>query len=65
MYLRHGYILKEGRVRLLYEKPTITDFGSIADHTFNNPGKGDKGTCGNDPMFNEPSCHDDDGGGII
>ena len=49
---------------MLYEKPTITDFGSIADHTFNNPGKGDKGTCGNDPMFNEPSCHDDDGGGI-
>jgi hypothetical protein len=26
-----------------YEAPTIEDLGSIADHTFNNPGKGDKG----------------------
>lgn len=25
-----------------YVKPVIVDFGSIADHTFNNPGKGDK-----------------------
>ena len=25
-----------------YEKPTITDLGSIAEHTFDNPGKGDK-----------------------
>jgi hypothetical protein len=25
-----------------YEKPQIVDFGSIADHTFDNPGKGDK-----------------------
>lgn len=25
-----------------YESPTIVDFGSIADHTFDNPGKGDK-----------------------
>jgi hypothetical protein len=49
---------------LSYEKPTISDFGSIADHTFDTPGKGDKGTCGNDPMFSEPSCHDDDGGGV-
>ncbi|HUR18787.1 MAG TPA: hypothetical protein VMZ51_07615 [Acidimicrobiales bacterium] len=25
-----------------YEKPTIVDFGSVAEHTFDNPGKGDK-----------------------
>lgn len=25
-----------------YSKPEVTDFGSIARHTFNNPGKGDK-----------------------
>lgn len=25
-----------------YEAPRIEDFGSIADHTFDNPGKGDK-----------------------
>jgi hypothetical protein len=47
---------------MTYEKPAIVDFGSIADHTFDNPGKGDKGTCGNDPMWGEPSCHDDEGG---
>lgn len=27
---------------MTYEKPTVTDFGSIADHTFFNPG-GQKG----------------------
>lgn len=27
-----------------YETPSITDFGSIAGHTFDNPGKGDKST---------------------
>jgi hypothetical protein len=26
----------------VYEKPTVTDLGSISDHTWNNPGKGDK-----------------------
>ncbi len=26
----------------MYEKPTVTDLGSISDHTWNNPGKGDK-----------------------
>jgi len=25
-----------------YEAPAITDYGSIADNTFDNPGKGDK-----------------------
>jgi hypothetical protein len=25
-----------------YEKPEVQDFGSIAGHTFDNPGKGDK-----------------------
>jgi hypothetical protein len=39
-----------------YEKPTVTDFGSIANHTFDVNGKGDKGVCGYDPMFGEPSC---------
>jgi len=29
-------------MRVPYEAPRIVDFGSIADHTFNNPGKGDK-----------------------
>lgn len=42
--------------RMRYEKPVIVDYGSIGDHTFDNPGVGDKGTCGNDPMWNEPSC---------
>ena len=27
---------------LRYETPTITDLGSITEHTFDNPGKGDK-----------------------
>jgi hypothetical protein len=44
-----------------YEPPEVIDFGSIADHTFDNPGKGDKGICGNDPMFGEPSCADEFG----
>ncbi len=25
-----------------YQAPALTELGSIADHTFNNPGKGDK-----------------------
>ena len=25
-----------------YEAPEIVDYGSISDHTFNNPGVGDK-----------------------
>ncbi len=25
-----------------YHKPEVTDFGSVADHTYNNPGRGDK-----------------------
>jgi hypothetical protein len=25
-----------------YEKPAVEDFGTIARHTFDNPGKGDK-----------------------
>ena len=29
-------------MRLPYEAPKIVEFGSIADHTFNNPGAGDK-----------------------
>ena len=58
-------VLKEGWSSLSYRKPTITDFGSIADHTFDTPGppgKGDKGVCGNDPMFSEPSCSDEENG---
>ncbi len=43
----------------VYEKPTVIDYGSIADHTFDTPGVGDKGTCGYDPMFGEPSCPSD------
>jgi hypothetical protein len=27
-----------------YEKPEVKDFGSIAGHTFDNPGVGDKST---------------------
>jgi hypothetical protein len=27
-----------------YEKPAVKDFGSIAGHTFDNPGVGDKST---------------------
>ena len=26
----------------MYEKPAIHDLGSIVEHTFDNPGKGDK-----------------------
>lgn len=29
-------------MKLAYEAPVILDHGSIADHTFDNPGKGDK-----------------------
>jgi hypothetical protein len=43
-------------MRLPYEAPKIVDFGSIADHTFDNPGKGDKSP---DPLaldkWGEPS----------
>lgn len=28
-------------MQITYEAPAIVDFGSIADNTFNNPGKGD------------------------
>jgi hypothetical protein len=33
-----------GRIgmKVSYEVPKIVDYGSIADHTFDNPGKGDK-----------------------
>jgi hypothetical protein len=27
---------------MAYERPTVTDFGSIAKHTFQTPGKGTK-----------------------
>lgn len=41
-----------------YEQPTITDLGSIADHTFQTPGRAGKDfrDCFPDPMFGEPSC---------
>ena len=29
-------------MQITYEAPEIVDFGSIEDHTFDNPGKGDK-----------------------
>lgn len=29
-------------MEIQYERPEIEDFGSIADHTFDNPGRGDK-----------------------
>jgi hypothetical protein len=41
---------------MVYERPEIVDYGSIAAHTFDTPGEGDKGICGFDPMFGEPSC---------
>lgn len=39
-----------------WETPEITDLGSIADHTFLNPGGDEKGTEGLDP-FGEISDH--------
>jgi hypothetical protein len=57
-----GYKILRTRkgVRVMqYEKPGIVDYGSIAEHTFDTPGVGDKGLCGNDPMFGEPSCPSD------
>jgi hypothetical protein len=44
---------------MTYERPEVVDFGSIADHTFQTPGVGDKGTCGYDPQFAESSCPSD------
>lgn len=29
-------------MKLAYEAPEVVDYGSITDHTFDNPGKGDK-----------------------
>ena len=29
-------------MKMQYEAPAVIDYGSIADHTFDNPGKGDK-----------------------
>jgi hypothetical protein len=29
-------------MQIVYQAPAIEDLGSIADHTFDNPGKGDK-----------------------
>jgi len=29
-------------MKIAYEAPVVADYGSIADHTFDNPGKGDK-----------------------
>ena len=55
---------KGRRLIVLYEKPTVTDLGSIADHTFTNngdvPGVGPKGKNRNHPeyqvdKFDEPS----------
>ncbi|MGH8911044.1 MAG: hypothetical protein ACRDVD_00910 [Acidimicrobiia bacterium] len=49
---------------MLYEKPTVTDLGSITDHTFTNtgqvPGRGPQGKNRNHPefqvdKFDEPS----------
>jgi hypothetical protein len=31
-------------MKIVYEAPAIEDFGSIADHTFQTPGKGTKST---------------------
>ena len=33
---------QEGQMQIAYEPPAIEDFGSIADHTFQTPGKGTK-----------------------
>ena len=33
---------QEGEMQITYEPPAIEDFGSIADHTFQTPGKGTK-----------------------
>ena len=56
--LREHY-LRLGRRAMRYEKPEVIDYGPIGDHTFDVPGVGDKGVCGYDPMFGEPSCHSD------
>jgi hypothetical protein len=32
----------EGGGMQMYSKPEVTDLGSIVEHTFDNPGKGDK-----------------------
>lgn len=44
-------------MKIEYEAPAIVDYGSIADNTFDNPGKGDKSPdpLELDPMFGEPS----------
>ena len=43
-------------MQIPYEPPAIEDYGSIAENTFDNPGKGDKSP---DPLtadkFGEPS----------
>jgi hypothetical protein len=42
-----------------YESPRITDFGSIAQHTFitsSGKPKGGAESCELDPMFGEHSC---------
>jgi hypothetical protein len=43
---------------MTYETPRITDFGSIAQHTFIAPGGHTKDhiVCELDPMFGEYSC---------
>ena len=43
-------------MQIIYEAPEVVDYGSIAENTFNNPGKGDKSP---DPLaldkWGEPS----------
>jgi hypothetical protein len=37
-----SYLRRKGE-RMTYERPEVTDFGSIADHTFTTPGGNVKG----------------------
>ena len=59
-YRRDGadsYLRRKGE-RMTYERPEVTDFGSISDHTFTTPGgrfKGCTANCHQD-SFNEPSA---------
>ena len=39
-----------------YQTPVVTDFGSIADHTYNNPGNGDKMNTPREPWHFDKWC---------
>ena len=41
---------------MIYRQPAITDFGSIASHTYNNPGAGDKMNTPVEPWHYDKWC---------